>query len=354
MTADSLLLRTLSGQDTQATPIWLMRQAGRYLPEYRKIREQAGSFLNLCRNPELAATVTLQPISRFPLDAAIIFSDILVIPNALGMELEFIDGDGPRFMTPLTTAADVEALNLEEMLHKLDYVFSAIKQTKTRLQPHIPLIGFSGSPFTLACYMLEGKSSRNYLKTKEWLYNQPELMHTLLHKLTQAVIRHLQAQIVAGVDVVMLFDSFGGVLTDVAYQEFSFQYLKQIISAINSSAMGTDKTPIILFTKGSGAWLDVIKTSQADVIGLDWMTNIATAKNILGHNVVLQGNLDPAILAAGDKHAIKAETMRILHSYQAANNGNISGHVFNLGHGILPTTNPDHVAYLIDLVHNYK
>jgi uroporphyrinogen decarboxylase len=337
------------------TPIWLMRQAGRYLPEYRQIREQAGSFMALCQNPELAATVTLQPIKRFDLDAAILFSDILVIPDALGLGLYFTQGEGPKFKSPINTPEDIDRLNNAGILQRLEYVFNTIKNVKSELANRIPLIGFSGSPFTLACYMLEGGSSKDYSRVKAWLYSNPEYSHKLLDLLADVVTQYLNRQIESGVDVVMLFDSWGGVLSDAQYEEFSLFYLQKIIAGVHKSYNGK-LIPNIVFTKGGGVWLDKISGIGASCIGLDWTMNIGKAKSLVGDRVALQGNLDPAILSQDDKLAIKKEVTRILNNYRIANNGNITGHVFNLGHGILPSALLDNVAYLVDLVHelSYK
>lgn len=328
-----------------------MRQAGRYLPEYREIRDRAGSFMTLCQNPELAATVTLQPVLRFNLDAAILFSDILIIPDAMGLGLYFTQGEGPRFKSPINTTDDIDNLATDGILERLDYVYKTIKHVKSQLADRIPLIGFSGSPFTLACYMLEGGSSKDYAKVKAWLYSNPVYSHKLLNLLSDVIIQYLNRQIESGVDVVMLFDSWGGVLSDIQYANFSLFYLQKIISGLHKSYNGKS-IPCIVFTKGGGIWLDKIAGIGAGCIGLDWTTNIGQAKMIVGGKVALQGNLDPAILSQNNKSAIKAEVLRILNDYKIANNGNISGHVFNLGHGILPSALPDNVAYLIDLVHD--
>lgn len=328
-----------------------MRQAGRYLPEYREIRDRAGSFMTLCHNPELAATVTLQPVLRFNLDAAILFSDILIIPDAMGLGLYFTQGEGPRFKSPINTTDDIDNLSTDGILERLDYVYKTIKHVKSQLADRIPLIGFSGSPFTLACYMLEGGSSKDYAKVKAWLYSNPVYSHKLLNLLSDVIIQYLNRQIESGVDVVMLFDSWGGVLSDIQYTNFSLFYLQKIISGLHKSYNGKS-IPCIVFTKGGGIWLDKIAGIGAGCIGLDWTTNIGQAKMIVGGKVALQGNLDPAILSQNNKSAIKAEVLRILNDYKIANNGNISGHVFNLGHGILPSALPDNVAYLIDLVHD--
>ncbi len=346
MLKNNLLIDAIHQNTIPYTPVWLMRQAGRYLPEYRKVRSSAGSFLNLCKTPDLATEVTLQPLRRFNLDAAILFSDILVIPEAMGMELDFVENEGPKFNSPIISVKDIDNLNLAEITQRLNYVFQTIRNIKSELNSETPLIGFSGSPFTLACYMLEGGASKNYLKIKQWLYSEPVLMHKLLAKLSKAIVMYLKAQIEAGVDLVMLFDSWGGVLSPIAYSEFSLFYMKKIIEDLNTAT----KVPKIVFTKGGGVWLNEIATSGADVIGLDWTTSISDARKTL-KNISLQGNLDPGLLAIGDKDSLKREVAHILNSYKDSNDGKITGHIFNLGHGILPTTNPDSVAYLVDLVH---
>ena len=342
-----LLLQCIANQAIPTTPIWFMRQAGRYLPEYLKIRHSAKSFLNLCKNPELATTVTLQPLKRFNLDAAIIFSDILVVPEAMGMELNFIENEGPKFSTPIHDLSGIEALDCDNIEQKLSYVTNTIINCKNELPIDKALIGFSGSPFTLACYMIEGGKSTNFIKIKSMLYNQPHLLHKLLNKLTQAIIIYLKAQIAAGIDVFMLFDSWGGILTSDAYVEFSLSYTQQIINQIATQS----STPSIIFTKGGGIWLDKIAATKVNVIGLDWTMDLGTARNQVTAKHILQGNLDPVLLATGNKESIKKYVTAILNNYKDANNGNMSGLIFNLGHGILPMTNPDNVAYLVDLVH---
>lgn len=344
------LIHSILHKPISHTPIWLMRQAGRYLPEYRQLRSNAGSFMNLCTNSELAAKVTLQPLHRFNLDAAILFSDILVIPDAMGLGLHFIENEGPKFANPIKTIEDIDNLSIDNMNEKLEYVFQTIRNVKSELNPNTPLIGFSGSPFTLACYMLEGGSSTNYLTVKKWLFNNPEASHKLLNKISDAVIQYLNAQIMAGADVVMLFDSWGGVLSENAYLEFSLPYLQKILDGLQKNHNNVI-IPNIVFTKGGGLWLNHMANTKTNALGLDWTINIANAKKILTAEVGLQGNLDPVILAVGDKSSIKKEVTRILNAYANANNGDISGHVFNLGHGVLPITNPDHVAYLVDIVH---
>lgn len=341
-------IQTLFGHEVDRTPIWLMRQAGRYLPEYRNLREKAGNFLTLCKTPDLATEITLQPLKRFDLDAAILFSDILVVPEALGMELNFVNGEGPKFTNPLLHENDVDNLKTEDLIENLNYVFTTIKNIKSTLF-HKPLIGFSGSPFTLACYMIAGQSSTDYIEIKSWVYQKPAILHKLLDKLTDAIILYLNMQIKSGVDAVMVFDSWGGVLSNTAYAEFSLPYLKRIVDNLIKNYHGRDVANIV-FTKGGGVWLDKIATIKSNAIGLDWTVDIAKAKKQVG-NIALQGNLDPIILALGDKSAIKEEVKKILSAYKLANNGSIAGHVFNLGHGVLQITNPDSVAYLVDLVH---
>lgn len=345
---NSPFIQTLFQQKVDYTPIWLMRQAGRYLPEYRDLREKAGSFLQLCKNPDLATEITLQPLKRFNLDAAILFSDILVIPEALGMELNFINGEGPKFSQPLVTETDIDNLRLDELITNLNYVSTAIKNIKSSLKDK-PLIGFSGSPFTLACYMIAGSSSTDYIEIKSWLYQKPTMLHKLLDKLTVAIIAYLNMQIESGVDTVMLFDSWGGVLSSSAYTEFSLPYLNRIIDNLIKNHNDRDIANIV-FTKGGGVWLEQIATLGSNAIGLDWSVDISKAKIQVG-NIAIQGNLDPIILALGDRSAIRREVERILSTYKTANNGNISGHIFNLGHGVLPITKPDSVSYLVDLVH---
>ncbi len=344
------LINSILHKPINNTPIWLMRQAGRYLPEYRQLRNKAGSFMDLCTNPELATKVTLQPLHRFNLDAAILFSDILVIPDAMGLGLHFVENEGPKFSKKITTVEDIDNLDISNIINKLSYVFNTIKNVKAELSPNIPLIGFSGSPFTLACYMLEGGSSTDYVTVKKWLFNNPEASHRLLNKISQAVILYLNAQIEAGADVVMLFDSWGGVLSENAYLEFSLPYLQKILDAVKKEHNEVI-IPNIVFTKGGGLWLTHMAKTQTNALGLDWTINIANAKKVITSTVGLQGNLDPVVLAVGDKSSIKKEVVRILNAYANANNGNISGHVFNLGHGVLPITNPDHVSYLVDIVH---
>jgi uroporphyrinogen decarboxylase len=340
-------------QQNMYTPIWLMRQAGRYMPEYRQTRAKAGSFLSLCKNVELATEVTLQPLRRFNLDAAIMFSDILVVPEAMGLELNFIENEGPVFKHKLVNLNDVNNLDSTQIEAKLDYVFKLIKNCKGQLKAQTPLIGFSGSPFTLACYMIEGRSSKDYLEVKRWIYSNSDAMQQLLLKLTDAIIIYLKRQIDAGVDALMLFDSWGGILTQSAYTEYSLKYISKIIKELKNYTKGKN-LPLIVFTKGGSNWLQQIEQIQPDVIGLDWTIDIGAARKIVNSKIALQGNLDPMVLAVGDRNSLKKEVIQIIDSYKSANNDDTKGLIFNLGHGININTNPDNVAYLVDFVHEYS
>jgi uroporphyrinogen decarboxylase len=321
----------------------MMRQAGRYLPEYNATRARAGSFLDLCRNPALTTEVTLQPLERFDLDAAIIFSDILTIPDAMGLGLCFVDGEGPRLKRPLREEHDIRALRAPD-LDTLHYVIDAIAQTRRSLAGRVPLIGFSGSPFTLACYMVEGEGSTEFRTIKTLLYSRPDLLHHILSINAAAVVDYLNAQIAAGAQAVMLFDTWGGVLSQSAYQEFSLRYIRQIIEGLVKEADGV-RVPSIVFTKGGGLWLEDIAACGCDAVGLDWMTDINDARRRVGTQVALQGNLDPMILMSNPE-SIRRETGHILDAY-----GQGSGHVFNLGHGISRFTPPDHASAFVDAVH---
>jgi uroporphyrinogen decarboxylase len=340
-------IKALLKQPVAYTPVWMMRQAGRYLPEYRQVREQAGSFLNLCTNPELACEVTLQPLRRFDFDAAILFSDILTIPDAMGLGLYFTEGEGPKFHYPLRTAADVEKLPIPDPELELGYVMDAVRLIRKNLAGSVPLIGFSGSPWTLATYMVEGGSSKSFHRVKGLMYEQPKVMHALLDKLAQSVASYLNAQIAAGAQAVMLFDTWGGVLSTEDYAEFSLYYAKQIRSLLNTNVDG-QQIPTILFSKGCGQWLEAMTDAGYDALGLDWQTDIADARARVGHQVALQGNLDPISLYAKPE-IITEKVKTILHKY-----GQGSGHVFNLGHGILPDINPEHVKAMVDAVHQYS
>lgn len=340
-------IRALLKQPVEYTPVWMMRQAGRYLPEYRKVREQAGSFLDLCTNPELACEVTLQPLRRFDFDAAILFSDILTIPDAMGLGLYFTEGEGPKFTNPVRTAADVHKLPIPDPETDLRYVVDAVRLIRKTLQGSVPLIGFSGSPWTLATYMVEGGSSKSFQKVKGMMYEQPKLMHVMLDKLAQSVAVYLNAQIAAGAQAVMLFDTWGGMLTGEDYVEFSLYYAKQVRSLLNTNVDG-QQIPTILFTKGGGLWLEAMADSGYDALGLDWQTDIGLARTRVGDKVALQGNMDPVSLYASPD-VITEKVKAILHKY-----GSGSGHVFNLGHGILPDMNPDHVKVMVDAVHEHS
>jgi uroporphyrinogen decarboxylase len=340
-------IRALLKQPVEYTPVWMMRQAGRYLPEYRKVREQAGSFLDLCTNPELACEVTLQPLRRFDFDAAILFSDILTIPDAMGLGLYFTEGEGPKFSNPVRTAADVHNLPIPDPETDLRYVVDAVRLIRKNLQGSVPLIGFSGSPWTLATYMVEGGSSKSFQKVKGMMYEQPKLMHTMLDKLALSVASYLNAQIAAGAQVVMLFDTWGGMLTSEDYVDFSLYYAKQVRSLLNTHVDG-QQIPTILFTKGGGLWLEAMADSGYDALGLDWQTDIGLARSRVGDKVALQGNMDPVSLYASPE-VISEKVKAILHKY-----GTGSGHVFNLGHGILPDMNPEHVKAMVDAVHQHS
>ena len=339
-------LRALAKQPISHTPVWLMRQAGRYLPEYRAVRARAGGFLDLCKNTELATEVTLQPIDRFGLDAAILFSDILTVPDAMGLGLYFAEGEGPKFARPLQNEADIAALQVPDMA-KLRYVFDAVSSIRRALNGRVPLIGFAGSPFTLACYMVEGGGSKEFRQIKTLLYRRPELLHHILNITAQAVTAYLNEQIAAGAQAVQIFDTWGGLLSDAAFPEFSLAYMRQIISSLTREHEGR-RVPVILFTKGGGQWLELMAESGADALGLDWTVNLGQARQRVGSQVALQGNFDPAALF-GTPESVRAEVRRILHSY-----GEGSGHVFNLGHGISQHTDPENVKALVDAVHEYS
>ncbi|TCO76750.1 uroporphyrinogen decarboxylase [Chromatocurvus halotolerans] len=336
-------LRALLRQSVDRTPIWMMRQAGRYLPEYRATREQAGSFLDLCKNAELACEVTLQPLRRYPMDAAILFSDILTIPDALGLGLYFETGEGPRFRKTVRSEEDLAALNTIKAEDDLDYVMNAVRTIRRELNGSVPLIGFSGSPWTLATYMVEGGGSKDHARVKAMAYDQPELMHNLLSLLADAVADYLCAQIDAGAQAVQIFDTWGGALSAAAYKEFSLKYMQRIISRLPSEVDGR-RVPAVVFTKGGGQWLPAIADCGAQAVGIDWTTDIASARAAVGDRVALQGNMDPSMLFASPAR-IREEVASILEGY-----GHGPGHVFNLGHGITPGVNPDHVTAFVDAV----
>jgi uroporphyrinogen decarboxylase len=340
-------LKALMRQPVDRTPVWMMRQAGRYLPEYRAVRAQAGDFMSLCKNTELACEVTLQPLERYEMDAAILFSDILTIPDAMGLGLYFETGEGPKFRKPVRAEADIERLEVINTASDLSYVTDAVTMIRRELNGRVPLIGFSGSPWTLATYMIEGQSSRDFARAKTMLYTQPELMHQLLEKLSLSVIDYLNAQIRAGAQVVQIFDTWGGALSHAAYAEFSLAYMQKIVDGLISHHDGRD-VPVILFTKGGGLWLEKMADTGCHALGLDWSTDIAAAKGRVGDRVALQGNMDPAVLRA-DPAVIESQVEAILKGF-----GDGPGHIFNLGHGITPDINPDHVKVFIDAVHKFS
>lgn len=340
-------LRALRREPVDATPVWLMRQAGRYLPEYRATRAQAGSFMALATNPELACEVTLQPLRRFELDAAILFSDILTIPDAMGLGLSFAEGEGPRFARPVRNAADVAKLAVPDMDGELRYVMDALRLIRRELDGAVPLIGFSGSPWTLACYMIEGGGSDNFSKIKAMAFSEPALLHKLLEVTTDAVIAYLSAQRAAGAQALMVFDTWGGVLAPHHYREFSLRYLQRIAGEFERGE-GIDRTPLILFGKGNAPYLEELSLSGAEGLGVDWLVSLEEARRRTGDRIALQGNLDPATLY-GSPEAIRSEVRRTLESY-----GKGPGHVFNLGHGLSPDMNPDHVKVLVDAVHEFS
>jgi len=346
-------LRACLRQPTDHTPIWLMRQAGRYLPEYRATREKAGSFMGLATNTDYATEVTLQPLERYPLDAAILFSDILTVPDAMGLGLSFAIGEGPKFAKTVRDEAAVNALEVPDM-EKLRYVFDAVTSIRKALNGRVPLIGFSGSPWTLACYMVEGGGSDDYRQVKSLMYSRPDLMHRILAINADAVARYLNAQIEAGAQAVMVFDSWGGVLADGNFQEFSLAYSKRVLAQVKTEHEG-QRIPSILFTKGGGLWLDEIAAAGADVVGLDWTVNLARARAQVGSRVALQGNLDPNVLFAPET-TIRAEARRVLDAFgrPMRADGATDGHIFNLGHGISQFTPPDGVSALVDEVHAYS
>jgi len=339
------LLRALRREPTPYTPIWLMRQAGRYLPEYLATRKRAGSFLALAKTPELATEVTLQPLERFPLDAAILFSDILTIPDAMGLGLYFSEGEGPRFERPLRDESAVRALAAPDPTRELRYVLDAVAHIRTALAGRVPLIGFSGSPFTLACYMVEGGGSDDFRLVKSMLYGRPDLLHRILAVNARAVADYLNAQIEAGAQAVMIFDTWGGTLAEAAYQEFSLAYIKEVVAHLTRERDGAP-VPSIVFTKGGGLWLEAIAGCGSDAVGIDWTIDIGAARRRVGDRVALQGNLDPIVLFA-PPDAIRREAEQVLTSF-----GSGPGHVFNLGHGISQYTPAEHVGVLVEAVHS--
>lgn len=346
-------LRACLRQPTDHTPVWLMRQAGRYLPEYNATRARAGSFMGLATNPAYATEVTLQPLERYPLDAAILFSDILTVPDAMGLGLSFAAGEGPRFASPVRDEAAVEKLAVPD-LDKLRYVFDAVTSIRQALNGRVPLIGFSGSPWTLACYMVEGAGSDDYRLVKSMMYARPDLMHRILAVNADAVAAYLNAQIDAGAQAVMVFDSWGGVLADGAFQRFSLEYTRRVVSRLKREADGR-RVPAIVFTKGGGPWLEEIAAIGADVVGLDWTVNLGAARAKVGGHVALQGNLDPNVLFAPPE-VVAAEARAVLDSFGPPQgpDGTWGGHVFNLGHGISQFSPPDHVSALVEAVHSHS
>jgi len=335
------LLRAMLREPVDRTPVWIMRQAGRYLPEYRQVRERAGDFMTLCKTPELACQVTLQPLARFPLDAAILFSDILTIPDAMGLGLHFVEGEGPRFKQSLQTAADIRRL-APPVMDELRYVFDAVSLIRRELAGRVPLIGFAGSPWTLACYMVEGGSSSDFSRIRSLLYDQPELLHHLLNVLALTITDYLNEQIAAGAQAVQIFDTWGGLLTSAAYREFSLAYAKKIIAGLRREHEGR-RVPVVWFTK-NGHLLEDMAGAGCDVLGLDWTADLTEARRRVGGKVALQGNLDPAVLRAKPS-VIRGEVAKILANY-----GKGSGHVFNLGHGITPDVPVEHAAELVNAV----
>jgi uroporphyrinogen decarboxylase len=343
---NDLLLRALLRQPVETTPVWLMRQAGRYLPEYRATRARAGSFMDLCRNANYATEVTLQPLARFPLDAAILFSDILTVPDAMGLELSFAEGEGPRFARPLRDEASIRALAVPAM-EKLDYVFNAVSEIRKALANRVPLIGFSGSPFTLACYMIEGSGSDDFRHVKALMYSRPELLHHILDINARTVTEYLNQQIAHGAQAVMVFDTWGGILTSAAYEAFSLEYMRRIVAGLQRERDG-ERIPVVLFTKGGGQWLEAMAASGCDALGLDWTVDPAAARARVGQRVALQGNLDPAVLM-GSPDGVEREVRRVLDAF-----GPAPGHVFNLGHGISQHAPHDNVRVLVETVHHYS
>ena len=339
-------INALLKKEVSRTPIWVMRQAGRYLPEYRQTRKRAGDFLSLCKSSDLACEVTLQPLERFDLDAAILFSDILTIPDAMGLGLHFVENEGPKFSKPLTTLNDINRLSKPDVGIELAYVSEAVSVIKKNLKGRVPLIGFSGSPWTLATYMVEGGSSKNFSKVKGLLFENPKHLHQLLNVLADTVIDYLNAQIEAGADSVMIFDTWGGLLNKESYENFSLRYMSKIVDGIHRKY--DERTiPVTLFTKGGSAWLEQIAATGCDCVGLDWTIEIGEAERRIGSKVALQGNLDPSVLYASPE-VITAEAYKVLDQFKGQ-----TGHVFNLGHGITPDVNPESMKVLVDAVHSY-
>jgi uroporphyrinogen decarboxylase len=342
---NDLLLRALKKQKTERTPVWIMRQAGRYLPEYREVRKKAGDFMSLAKNPEMVCEVTLQPLRRFPLDAVIIFSDILTIPDAMGLGLYFIAGEGPKFKYPITSLEDVEKLPVLDVCKDLKYVMDGISLTSRTLNEEVPLLGFCGSPWTLLTYMVEGGSSKTFSKAKAFLLNQSKAAHLLLQKLSDASIDYLNAQIDSGANAVQVFDSWGGALSSDMYHEFSLRYMQQIVEGVKAK---NPDTPVILFSKGVQHNLSKMAESGAECLGVDWTTDLSLARKLTQDKVALQGNLDPCVLFADDD-VIRNQVKRVIDSF-----GEGSGHIFNLGHGMQPDMQPEKLAVLVDAVRTYS
>ncbi len=348
MTND-LYLRALRGEKLERTPIWVMRQAGRYLPEYRATRKQAGDFLTLCKTPDLACEVTMQPIDRFGLDAAILFSDILTIPDAMGLELVLEEGIGPVFNKPIRSQADIDALGVPDAEQDLGYVMNAVRVIRAELDGRVPLIGFTGSPWTLASYMVEGSGSKEFRRIKGLMFESPKAMHQLLQIVTDSVIQYLRAQVAAGAQSLMVFDTWGGMLSTANYQTFSLAYMAQIVKAIKADPV-CQGVPIVLFTKGGGQWLELMADTGCDGLGLDWTVDIANAKARVGDRVVLQGNMDPVLMNTGATQ-VADHAMQVLQGY-GQHTETDKGHIFNLGHGIQPFAKPDNMQALVQTVQN--
>jgi len=340
-------IKAALSQPVDKTPVWMMRQAGRYLPEYRELRAKAGDFMALCTNPELACEVTLQPLRRYDLDAAILFSDILTIPDAMGLGLYFKTGEGPAFRKPVKTASDIENLYVPDVFDKLSYVTDAVSVIRKELKGEVPLIGFSGSPWTLATYMVEGGTTKNFGEVKGMMFEQPRLMHSMLDVLAKSVTAYLNAQIESGAQAVMVFDTWGGVLSTQNYKDFSLNYMQQIIDGLKRTHDG-QKIPVTIFTKGGAGWLEQMAATGADCVGLDWTIDINDARARIGNKVALQGNMDPCVLYSTPER-VEQEVADILSKY-----GNGNGHVFNLGHGIHPTIAPENVKAYVDAVHKHS
>lgn len=348
------LIRALLRQPTEYTPIWLMRQAGRYLAEYQQTRAKAGSFMALARSPALATEVTLQPLERFPLDAAILFSDILTVPDAMGLGLDFVEGEGPKFERPVRTENDVRRLAVPDPELSLGYVMDAVREIRRSLDGRVPLIGFSGSPWTLACYMVEGGGSRDFRYIKTMLYDRPDLLEQMLNVNTQAVTAYLNAQIAAGAQAVMIFDTWGGILAEGLYQRYSLANLRQIVAGLTRAVEG-QRVPVVVYSKGAGQWLGPLASIGADALGLDWTVHLGVARELVKDRCALQGNIDPMVLFASEQ-AVRSEARRVLDMFgnPQRDDGQLGGHVFNLGHGIAQHTPPEAVAALVDEVHRYS